>query len=212
MQNINADYLKSLALEADTPEDFEAARDLLLEHKARLQAHAANKPRWQANTLAEVAEFFGLAVQTVKNWRTETPPMPGGGPDGYDLSEVVKWKIDKLNSVGVRHEKHMQDLERGRVKLEGERLELAKLRKTMVELEDVEAWATVALSETRELCMQLPGLLVATLPQADQEHAQELAENHVRDILSTLRKRMEENAFAPGDETSGTATAPGEIP
>lgn len=204
--------MKNLAIEAKTPEDFEAARELVLEHKAKLQAHSEIQKRWRAKTLAEVAEFFGLATQTVKQWRTEVPPMPGGDSDGYDLSEVVKWKMEKMAGVGVRHEKHMQDLERGRVKLEAERMELAKLRKTMVDLEDVEAWATVALSETREMCMQLPGLLVATLPQSDQEHAQELAENHVRDILTTLRRRLEDNAFAPGHEESGTATAPGEIP
>jgi phage terminase Nu1 subunit (DNA packaging protein) len=198
--------LKSLALNAETPEDFEAARELLLEHKAHTRAQESLRSQWSVKTLAEVAEFFGYAVQTVKNWRTETPPMPGGGSEGYDLSEVVKWKIDRLNSVGVRHEKHMQDLERGRVKLEGERLELAKLRKTMVEMEEVEAWASVALSETRDLCMQLPGLVVAALPREDQDRAIEIAENHVRDILTTLRKRLEENAFAPGDATTGTAS------
>ena len=206
MLSINVDYLKSLALSAETPEDFEAARELLLEHKAHTRAQESLRSQWSVKTLAEVAEFFGYAVQTVKNWRTETPPMPGGGPEGYDLSEVVKWKIDRLNSVGVRHEKHMQDLERGRVKLEGERLELAKLRKTMVELEEVEAWASVALSEARDLCMQLPGLVVAALPREDQDRAIEIAENHVRDILTTLRKRLEENAFAPGDATTGTAS------
>jgi phage terminase Nu1 subunit (DNA packaging protein) len=195
-----------LALNAETPEDFEAARELLLEHKAHTRAQESLRSQWSVKTLAEVAEFFGYAVQTVKNWRTETPPMPGGGSEGYDLSEVVKWKIDRLNSVGVRHEKHMQDLERGRVKLEGERLELAKLRKTMVEMEEVEAWASVALSETRDLCMQLPGLVVAALPREDQDRAIEIAENHVRDILTTLRKRLEENAFAPGDATTGTAS------
>ena len=206
MLSINVDYLKSLALNAETPEDFEAARELLLEHKAHTRAQESLRSQWSVKTLAEVAEFFGYAVQTVKNWRTETPPMPGGGSEGYDLSEVVKWKIDRLNSVGVRHEKHMQDLERGRVKLEGERLELAKLRKTMVEMEEVEAWASVALSETRDLCMQLPGLVVAALPREDQDRAIEIAENHVRDILTTLRKRLEENAFAPGDATTGTAS------
>ena len=31
--------------------------------------------QWTAKTLGEVAEFFSLAVSTVKEWRMASPPM-----------------------------------------------------------------------------------------------------------------------------------------
>ena len=46
--------------------------------------------RFVLATLGEVAEFFGLALQTVKEWRCASPPLPGE-PGNYQLKEIVRW-------------------------------------------------------------------------------------------------------------------------
>lgn len=96
MSRNDATYLAELLASAETPEDLAAIEQLLAEQEARTAAVG----KWRARTLAEVAQFFGLAVQTVKQWRTESPPMPGGD-GGYDLSEVVRWRLAKLQNSGA---------------------------------------------------------------------------------------------------------------
>ena len=54
-------WLLELLDSADSADDLQAIEDLL-EAEERKQ----HSTRWECRTLAEVAEFFGLAVQTVK--------------------------------------------------------------------------------------------------------------------------------------------------
>ena len=199
----DASYLAELLASADTPEDLQAVEQLLAEQEALRER--AN--RWVCRTLSEVAQFFGMALQTVKQWRTETVPMPGD--EGYyDLSEIVKWKLDKLSGLTARNAKHMQDLERGRVKLEAERLELARLRASMVHRDEVEEWAEIALTEARNLFLQIPGVVAAVCSLSEKDEVQEQVEAMIRETLHTLHDRLNAYAEAPGNP-SNTTTAEG---
>ncbi len=45
-----------------------------------------------ATTLRDVAEFFGVQEQTVRQWRMRSDPMPGK-PGEWDLAEITRWRI-----------------------------------------------------------------------------------------------------------------------
>lgn len=48
--------------------------------------------------LEDVADFFEVALQTVKGWRRKDPPMPDRGEHGWPLREIIAW----LYTVGPR--------------------------------------------------------------------------------------------------------------
>lgn len=191
MSSANSSYLSELIASAETPEDL-AAIDQLIAEQERQQASVG---RWVVKTLSDVAEFFGLATQTVKQWRTEPVPMPGVD-GGYDLREVVRWRVDKLQGGTARSAKQIQDLERGQVKLAAERLELERLRDSLVSRQDVEEWAEVVLSEARDLIMQIPGAVSAVCALQDRDTVFEQADAMVRDTLQALHNRLSDHADA----------------
>jgi len=51
--------------------------------------------RWQAESLAEVAVFFGVSTATVKTWRQEQMP---GEDAPWDLAAISRWKIARLQA------------------------------------------------------------------------------------------------------------------
>jgi hypothetical protein len=182
-------YLAELLASAESEQDLRAIEELIAEQESR----TAQAGRWRARTLAEVAQFFGVATQTVKQWRTETPPMPGT-EGAWDLSEIVRWKMDRLSGLTARSAKAMQDLERGKVKLQAEQLELEQLKASLVERADVEEWATIVLTETRNLFMQIPGAVSAVCAVHDREPVHEQAELLVRETLQCLYDRLSQYA------------------
>lgn len=48
--------------------------------------------RWVASKQAEIAEFFGMSLDTVKGWAKQGMP---GHPKAYDLSVIAKWLREK---------------------------------------------------------------------------------------------------------------------
>ena len=106
MTRSDANYLTELLASAESPEDLQAVEELLAEQERAERT----RDKWVCRTLAEVAEFFGLAVQTVKQWRIESPPMPGA--DGkYPLRDIVQWRLNKLAGSSVLDAKRQADLE-----------------------------------------------------------------------------------------------------
>ena len=87
-----ADFLNS----ATSPEDLQAVEQLMEEATAEKQRQTptqSQRPksndRWNVPRLADVAEFMGVALQTVKQWRTESNPMPGT-PGEFNVADVAK--------------------------------------------------------------------------------------------------------------------------
>lgn len=51
-------------------------------------ASGKREKRWIAKSQSEVAEFFGVALDTVQAWRKKRMP---GAPGRYDLAEILSW-------------------------------------------------------------------------------------------------------------------------
>lgn len=170
----------------ETPEDFEEYDRL----KAEYLAQQSQRGRWTASTLGEVAELFGAALQTVKQWRMESPPMPGS-EGSYPIGEIIKWRRAKDLQTDLAAAKRQQDFELGQIQVESKRIELDREKGLILDKQDVELWASTAMIELREGVMQLPEILAASAPQELKNFTREEAERHCRDLLIALQRRLE---------------------
>lgn len=169
----------------DTPEDF-ATWDAMI---ADLDAREASQDKWTAATLGEVAEFFGMALQTVKQWRMETPPMPGG-EGKYPLQQITQWRMEKVSQSDLAAAKRQQDYELGRIQVETKQIELDREKGLILDRSDVELWATTAIVELREGVMQLPEMLAASAPQELKDFVRSETDRHCRDLLTATGRRL----------------------
>lgn len=194
----------SNSIDSATETDLQAIE---AEIQALTQSH---QRRWVGETLGDIAEVFGLSVQTVKQWRTETPAMPGE-PGNYPLKPIILWRLAKLSGSDLATAKKQQDLELGRVQLESKQLELDQERGRLLDRTEVELWAATALIEARVMVMSLPEKLSTSAPPEMRAFIREETDRHCRDVLTSLRRRLEM------DETNQTdrnqiPTATGEDP
>ena len=199
--NINRDSLLALLDSAESPEDIEQIAALLDE----LENSSTAKPvdRFTVSTLSEVAEFFGLNVQTVKQWRMESPPMPGG-EGAYSLREVVKWRHNKLTNSDVKTAKQEVELQLSRILVEQKLIELGKDKGELLDRGDVERWAATALIECREMIMSLPEMLASSADATLRDFTRSESDRHCRDVLTALRRRLESYEIE-SHEVSATA-------
>ena len=156
--------------------------------------------RFALSTLGEVAEFFGVALQTAKEWRQASPPLPGD-PGNYPLKEIVRWRLARLSRNELSDELRHEQVDKLRVQTEAARIELEKLKASILDRHDVELWAATALVELREGIMQLPEMLAASAPQELKNFARDEAERHCRGVLISAARRldvMEVNKDAAG--------------
>lgn len=169
-----------------TPEDF-ATWDGMI---ADLDAREASRDKWTASTLGEVAEFFGMALQTVKQWRMETPPMPGA--DGkYPLQQITQWRLNKVSQSDLASAKRQQDFELGRIQVESKQIELDREKALILDRQDVELFVATALVELRETIMQLPEKLAASAPQDLKDFVRSESDMHCRDSLIAASRRLD---------------------
>lgn len=193
--------MRSLAAEAKTPEELESVRKLAKELLAidDTAPNVEHVGKWVVKTLAEVGEFFGVATQTVKQWRTDQTPMPG--EEGvWNLQAIAKWRHERATASTVRHAKSQQELERGQIRLEKEKLELQMMQGQMLDRAEVEEWASIVLSEARELVMQIPGAVSSMCHPNDRDSVLAQADELARHVLESLHERLSERA-----ETGGPA-------
>lgn len=182
--------MKSLALNAATPEEFNAARELLLEHRARAAEQEASQGKWIATSLSEVAAFFGLHIQTVKQWRTESPPMPGD--DGkYPLPAIVKWRDDKLRYSAATERKREQENELRQVQIETKRLQLETKRGLLIERAEVERDIAVIFARVKNRTDALPAEVANLVPGDQKAAVKKMVEEKVR----VMQKEMAEGEF-----------------
>lgn len=190
----DAASLQELLNSAKTPEDLQAVDELLAELERDRGADDETKPKtrkqWLVETLADVAEFFGIATQTVKQWRTERPQMPGV-PGEYPLSEIAKWRFDKLTRSDAKERKNKADADLAETKAEAERLALEKEKRLLVPIADVEQWAAKAIIKFRELTMSLPDKIGNAAPVEIREFARSETDRICREALEGLRRGLE---------------------
>jgi phage terminase Nu1 subunit (DNA packaging protein) len=168
-------WLLELLDSADSADDLQAIEDLL-EAEERKQ----HSTRWECRTLAEVAEFFGLAVQTVKQWRTESPPMPG--TEGrYPLQQIVAWRLAKAtgNASTTSEEKRQAEIEQIRLQSEKRRIENAKKRGELIERVEIERDMALLWSRLVSRLQSLPEKLARLAPDAAKAETLRLATNEI---------------------------------
>lgn len=178
--------MPDLLAACDTDEDFEEYDRI----EADVIAREATRGRWSASTLGEVAEFFGAALQTVKQWRTESPPMPGV-PGNYPLPEITRWRRDKDLQSDLAAAKRKQDFDVGQIALEQKQIELDEKKALILDRHDVELWAAQALVEIRESVMQLPEMLAASAQPDMRDFTREETDRHCRGVLLAASRRLD---------------------
>ena len=158
--------------------------------EAEVLARETTREKWTAATLGEVAEFFGMALQTVKQWRMETPPMPGA--DGkYPLQQITQWRLSKVSQSDLAAAKRQQDFELGRILVESKQIELDREKALILDRQDVELFVATALVEMRETIMQLPEKLAASAPQELKDFVRSESDMHCRDSLIAASRRLD---------------------
>ena len=177
MSESDASYLAELLASADTPEDLQAVEQLLAEQEAR----QSQRPKWTATTLAEVAEFFGLALQTVKQWRTESPPMPGGD-GGYPMKEVVAWRLAKLQSNSTSDAKKLAEVESIRLVNERRQMENAHKRGLLIEREEIERDMSLLWSRLSARLQGIPDRISTLVPAEIKATAKQRVEQEIHVI------------------------------
>ena len=197
----DASYLHELLLSAETPEQLQHAERMLVQ----LEAEQAQQNRWRCDSLKHVAEFFGVSLSTVKQWRQESPPMPGD-ETGYDLREVVAWRIAKQAASPLREEKQRQQIELGEIRKQQQQIELDKLRGSLVPLADVEEWASRIMIQFRESMMQIPQAVAQLAPVRSQRAIETQAEEYVSAALSILQQQLAERVETESESKTDAQT------
>lgn len=152
-----------------------------------------------------LAEFFDVNKRTIQLWAKDSiNPMPKNDRDEYNLIEVVKWRIKKLESKITEQEQGDPTLYR--MKIEGEQLRNAeralKLQKLQGQLVDVAMVKVAWTNETalfrrngESLKANLDIALIGLVPEDKRDEAREMIRTEVRKYLEQLGElRLEEQS------------------
>ena len=188
MSSIDSSDLRDLLAQCKSQEDFDAFD--ALEREAKSTAAKQPDEKWIATSLSEVAAFFGLHIQTVKQWRTESPPMPGD--DGkYPLPAIVKWRDDKLRYSAATARKREQENELRQVQIETKRLQLEAKRGLLIERAEVERDIAVIFARVKNRTDALPAEVANLVPGDQKAAVKKMVEEKVR----VMQKEMAEGEF-----------------
>lgn len=120
-------------------------------------------------TLNDVAEFFGVARQTVKNWRMESDPMPGS-PGAFNLSAIAQWRIEReeRNNRNPREGSRIEQLEEAKlaIAVQSNKLKYERLAGNLVEVEAVARLLERAIHEHNAQADQLRDRIEVLLPDS----------------------------------------------
>ncbi len=176
----------------------------------------SSQPRWSVTSLADVAEFFRIAVSTAKGWSAEGMPSSAAG---WPLDQICQWRLARQTNSDLAVEKKRAELEAIRLGNDSKRLDLAKERGELLDRSDVERWASIALIEARETIMSLPELLATSAPPELRDFVRAETDRHCRSVLTALRRRLESDelhkatdSVVGGDESTPTIEEPSNEP
>ena len=162
----------------------------MIEIENLLAGNDPDRGRWTESTLTGVAQFFGVALSTIKAWRASRPQMPG--TDGHwPLAEIASWRHARLIVSDLTTDQKQATLEATRLANDAKRLELDRQRGQLLDRADVELWASVALIEFRCMVMSLPERLSTSAPPEMRGFIREESDRHCRDALIAVRRRLE---------------------
>lgn len=155
--------------------------------------------RFVLTTLGEVAELFGVALQTAKEWRQASPPLPGE-PGNYPMKELIRWRFARISNNELSDEVKRAGLEKTQVQVEQARIDLEKLKASVLDRADVELWAATLIINAREAIMQLPEMLASCAPENLKSFFRDETDRHCRDTLTALARRLELDEIGKDNE------------
>ncbi len=187
---------------AKTAQDLQALEELLNECETQ---EAPTDDKWVVRDQSEVAEFFDVHPQTVKEWRKESPPMPGE-KGHWPLKEIVRWRFSKLTRSDLADAKRRADIQRTMLKVESDQLDLAQKKGELVERAEVERFLGALITEARAGFMSVPNIVASMLPKEGRDEIRANIDRHIRDVLETLARRLEEDEISSESGESVQAT------
>lgn len=125
--------------------------------------------RWVVGSQAEVARFFGCNRHTVKDWAGADMPRLDGG--GYDLREIVKWKLAKAEwagdgeeADGLKQRLATADVAKAEADAAMKQLKLAEQRGRLVDRDAAKAVNGQIFAAVRNRLEQLPREVAGAVP------------------------------------------------
>ena len=137
-------------------------------------------------TLAEVAEWFGLELQTVKQWRSSGCP---GDEGHYEIQAIARWRVARTqNQAQPKTEGAKARLEQEQMQLQNARLQVRLARESGELVSRVAAKAAIRQMFARLAGQlgQLPDALAALVNQVDRVDFRRDATERVRNFLQQL--------------------------
>ena len=140
-------------------------------------------------TLAEVADVFGLSVSAIAAWRKDDMP---GTPGRFDIAKIVQWERAKRSSGGgVSEELKQADIRLKTAQARAKEMENSVNEGELVPLADVELFVATALIECRVVVMSIPEAIATSAPPELRDHARTESDRTCRAALTSLRRRLE---------------------
>lgn len=139
---------------------------------------------------------MGAALQTVKQWHSGTPPMPGK-PGQYDLGECVRWRLAREKHGGESQASARLtqiEIERAEIEVAKRRLQLAQLEASVLDAEDVARLFERTIAEHNSQAAQAGDRILALLPENLDPEARKLVAEGVNRILDDLRRYLADAA------------------
>lgn len=156
--------------------------------------------RFVAKSLSEVAEFFGLHIQTVKQWRQESPAMPGS-EGNWDLAQIVRWRHAKIMQTDVLQSQRTEALESTRLKNEQLRLAIAQKNGELIAKDEVELDIRLAISRLNNHLASL-GHAVSLVVPGDKAQTIATVDEVVRRAMREVSDSLSQIGDSPEDEES----------
>lgn len=126
------------------------------------------KAKQKAKTLGDVAQHFGVSLTALQKWKAAGCPLGSAG--SRDLEAIAKWREARKAAQQQQRDdaavtgRSATEAKRAEVKLELERIELAKARGELVSLPLVTSLLARHIAEAKVHLSQGPDYLLSRLP------------------------------------------------
>lgn len=131
-----------------------------------------------------------MTKQAVGLWVNCSDPMPKQR-NGYDLSKIVQWHRRQSSNSNINDELKTAEIRLKTIQAQHKELQYEEEKGRLLDRDEVELWASIALIETREMIMGLPEMLATSSPPEFRDFVRVESERHCRDVLTMLRRRLE---------------------
>lgn len=197
------DYLRDSIASATTADEIAAIRELLGEPESSEQTESP--VQWIVSTQADVAEFFGVHLQAVKDWRQMGMP---GEQGSWNIRDIARWRVRKENQASPAAEKKKQaSADREVLAFEREKFEFDLKRGQYVERSEVEREVAAALVKTRERLSSVPEALSLQMPLEHRATAYKEAEIKIHSILIALHGDLTKNVCDTEESSRSNSAA-----